>query len=461
MADKNYYNLLYDAMNAGADADSVEDLLNQRTSKALADTKLNKYAYDDMYKQASEYIKSKRSSQQVSDALDKDYTDYIPDYAKGSSTYTPTPFSYEKPEAYSSLSKYQSKYSDQIDRIVGSILNGSYDKFLQSGEYGALSKEYSGKGQDAMQNTLAQVSARTGGLASSYAGQAGQQTYDKYMDELTSAALQMYQNQRADKYNQLSALTGLDNTDYGRFADLVGEATNNEETAYNRWQNQDNTNYSRAADADNTAYSRYRNGVSDAEYNDETTYNRQQDALDRQDAADKTAYDRASSIAETMAGIGDYSGLKALGYTDAQIKELTDAYQAAAAAKAAKASSSGRSGSGRSGSGRSGSGRSGSGRSGSGKSSGSSKITSAIIGKMQSYSDNEDNEGMEKYLQNMLYAGKLTQDDVDYLYDQYTTEKAPAPDILSEGEFYRSSSMVKKYGTYAKYVQSVRNNYGG
>jgi hypothetical protein len=68
---------------------------------------------------------------------------------------------------------------------------------------------------------------------------------------------------------------------------------------------------------------------------------------------------------------------------------------------------------------------------------------------------------MEKYLQNMLYAGKLTQDDVDYLYGQYTTEKAPAPDILSEGEFYRSSSMVKKYGTYAKYVQSVKNNYGG
>lgn len=59
---------------------------------------------------------------------------------------------------------------------------------------------YSRHGRRAMQDTLGEVSARTGGLASSYAGAVAQETYDNYMAELSdrypelvNAAYSMYQ----------------------------------------------------------------------------------------------------------------------------------------------------------------------------------------------------------------------------------------------------------------------------
>ena len=293
----------------------------------------------------------------------------------------------EKQKSTAPVDPYKSKYSDTIDKLVSGILNGTYSDFQNSEEYKGLADEYSALGKKAMQDTVGDVSARTGGLASSYAVTAGQQADNAYMQQLQTLARQMYSDKQTQDYNKLNMLTGLDSTDYSRYRDTVGDAQTERE-----W-----------------------------------TYQQQQDADEK-----------AQSIAETMAGIGDFSWLKAMGYTDEQIKELTASYAAAQAAKTATKSS-------------------GSG----GKAKSSSKITSAIINKMQSYADDEDNEGMEKYLQNMLYAGKLTQDDVDYLYGQYTTEQAPAPDVLSENEFSRSSAMVKKYGTYQNYYKAVMANYGG
>lgn len=59
---------------------------------------------------------------------------------------------------------------------------------------------YARHGKRAMQDTLGEVSARTGGLASSYAGAVAQETYDNYMAELAdkypslvNAAYSMYQ----------------------------------------------------------------------------------------------------------------------------------------------------------------------------------------------------------------------------------------------------------------------------
>lgn len=49
----------------------------------------------------------------------------------------------------------------------------------------AYKRQYERGGNTAMNDTVAQLAARTGGMASSYAGQAGQQTYDSYMQGLT------------------------------------------------------------------------------------------------------------------------------------------------------------------------------------------------------------------------------------------------------------------------------------
>ena len=181
---------------------------------------------------------------------------------------------------------YQSQYSDQINGIVNKILNGTYNDFQNSADYQSLAREYAAKGKMAMQDTLGDVSARTGGLASSYAVSAGQQADNGYMQQLQDVARDMYADQRSEQYNQASLLQGLENNNYAKYQDQLGQ------------------------------------------YNTE-----QASALNQQQAADQ----KTQSIAETMAGVGDFSGLKSMGYTDEQIRELTDAYKAAAVAKTAKA----------------------------------------------------------------------------------------------------------------------------
>lgn len=83
------------------------------------------------------------------------------------------------------------KYNQAVDKVI------NYEPFSYDVNsdplYAQYKEQYTNNGQLASQNTLAQVSARTGGLASSYAGQAAQQTYDQYMQDLNSKIPELYQ----------------------------------------------------------------------------------------------------------------------------------------------------------------------------------------------------------------------------------------------------------------------------
>jgi hypothetical protein len=75
-----------------------------------------------------------------------------------------------------------------------------------------------------MQDTLGEVSARTGGLASSYAGAAAQGTYDSYMQQLAAKvpelyqlAYSMYQNDADRELDNLTMLRGLQSDDYSQY----------------------------------------------------------------------------------------------------------------------------------------------------------------------------------------------------------------------------------------------------
>lgn len=127
---------------------------------------------------------------------------------------------------------YTDTYSDQINSLADDILNRkdfSYDTATDPA-YQAYAKEYTTKGQQAMQDTLGQVSARTGGLASSYAGTASQQAYDNYMQQLSdevpelyTAAYNRYLDELSNKRSDLSALEGLSDTAYNRYADALSQ----------------------------------------------------------------------------------------------------------------------------------------------------------------------------------------------------------------------------------------------
>ena len=215
--------------------------------------------------------------------------------------------------SYEAAPTYTSRYQNQIDDLTRQILNReafSYDP-EKDPTYQQYKESYTRSGERAMQDTLGQVSARTGGLASSYAGSAAQQTYDNYMGaladkipELKQLAYSMYQDEGNTQRANLEMLVALEQGDYAKYADLLAQ--------YNTDRSFD--------------YGVHRDNISDERYNNEWNYSVGRDQIADKRYEDETAYNRALAKAQTLAAGGDFSGYKALGYTDQEIAGLKSAY---------------------------------------------------------------------------------------------------------------------------------------
>lgn len=220
--------------------------------------------------------------------------------------------------SYEAAPTYTSRYQNQIDDLTRQILNReafSYDP-EKDPAYQQYKESYTRNGERAMQDTLGQVSARTGGLASSYAGSAAQQTYDNYMGaladkipELKQLAYSMYQDEGNTQRANLEMLVALEQGDYAKYADLLAQ--------YNTDRSFD--------------YGVHRDNIGDERYNNEWNYSVGRDQIADKRYEDETAYNRALAKAQTLAAGGDFSGYKALGYTDQEIAGLKSAYNKAQA----------------------------------------------------------------------------------------------------------------------------------
>lgn len=220
--------------------------------------------------------------------------------------------------SYEAAPTYTSRYQNQIDDLTRQILNReafSYDP-EKDPTYQQYKESYTRSGERAMQDTLGQVSARTGGLASSYAGSAAQQTYDNYMGaladkipELKQLAYSMYQDEGNTQRANLEMLVALEQGDYAKYADLLAQ--------YNTDRSFD--------------YGVHRDNISDERYNNEWNYSVGRDQIADKRYEDETEYNRALAKAQTLAAGGDFSGYKALGYTDQEIAGLKSAYNKAQA----------------------------------------------------------------------------------------------------------------------------------
>lgn len=230
--------------------------------------------------------------------------------------------------SYEAAPTYTSRYQNQIDDLTRQILNReafSYDP-EKDPTYQQYKESYTRSGERAMQDTLGQVSARTGGLASSYAGSAAQQTYDNYMGaladkipELKQLAYSMYQDEGNTQRANLEMLVALEQGDYAKYADLLAQ--------YNTDRSFD--------------YGVHRDNISDERYNNEWNYSVGRDQIADKRYEDETEYNRALAKAQTLAAGGDFSGYKALGYTDQEIAGLKSAYNKAQASARSGGSKSG------------------------------------------------------------------------------------------------------------------------
>lgn len=204
----------------------------------------------------------------------------------------PAEFSYEAENArpgeftYDAAPEYANAYQDRINAMVDQILNrGAFSyNYLEDPLYQQYEEAYTRNGNAAMQDTLAQVSARTGGLASSYAGTAAQQTYDQYMQalndkipELYQLAYGMYQDEGNTMRNNLAMVQGLENTDYGRYADRLAQYNVDRNLAFNNWQyGQDQYNTDRAFE-----YNKYLNSLDQWNADRSFAYGKYQDELNQ------------------------------------------------------------------------------------------------------------------------------------------------------------------------------------
>lgn len=122
----------------------------------------------------------------------------------------------------------QNAYNNAINSLIDQAVNRQpfeYDPATDAA-YQAYARQYTRLGNQAAQDTLADVAAQTGGLASSYATTAASQARANYnqaltdkIPELMELAYNKYRNQYQDTMTNLDFLTGRSDSLYSRYAD--------------------------------------------------------------------------------------------------------------------------------------------------------------------------------------------------------------------------------------------------
>lgn len=156
---------------------------------------------------------------------------------------------------------YQSKYQGQIDRVMQNITDRKPFQYDVNGDalYQQYKDRYIQMGRQAMQDTMGQAAALTGGYGNTYAQNVGQQAYGAYMQGLTDKIPELYQL-ALDKYDRdatlekekYSVLKDADATDYGRWGDRLNQW--NTDRSY--LSGRADTELSQAMSIGNTMYAR-------------------------------------------------------------------------------------------------------------------------------------------------------------------------------------------------------------
>lgn len=158
------------------------------------------------------------------------------------------------------LSSGRTSYTDQIKGLMDQIQGR--EKFSYDADSDPLFQQMLASsmtsGKTAMQDTMGQAAALTGGYGSTYATTAANQAYNAYIQdaynnlpEYYQLALEAYEQEGQAMYNQLAMLSEADATEYGRLYDAFnanyGNAQQMYQNEYNAWQDSLNNAYNMAS----------------------------------------------------------------------------------------------------------------------------------------------------------------------------------------------------------------------
>lgn len=206
---------------------------------------------------------------------------------------------------------YDQSLQELFDRIMG------YEPFRYSPRedqlYQSYKQQYAAQGQRAMEDSMGQAAALTGGYGSTYGQAVGQQQYGAYlqklndrMPELYGLAYQQYQGELGALQDQYALTDRLAKEEYGRYQDRMEQYY--QELDY--WQSAADTAYDRQLEADRIAYDR-----------------RQDDYAKQQDA-----YQRLVDLMTNLGYIPSKEEQNAAGMSDSQMQAYRNYYLGAQSA---------------------------------------------------------------------------------------------------------------------------------
>lgn len=162
--------------------------------------------------------------------------------------------------------EYQSTWQDQLNDTLQKILNREPFSYDMNGDalYQQYKDQYTTQGKMAMMDTMGQAAALTGGYGNSYAQNAGQQAYQAYLQQLNEVvpelygmALDQYNQEGQNLYNQATLMAQQEDRDYGRYMDGLNAWLTERDYLAGRYDNERDYDYGKWADGRDFAYGQY------------------------------------------------------------------------------------------------------------------------------------------------------------------------------------------------------------
>ncbi len=182
---------------------------------------------------------------------------------------------------------FASEHKDDHDAVYDQIMNRKEFSFDLNGDalYQQYKDKYIQQGKMAMQDTMGQAAAMTGGYGNSYASTSGNQAYQASLQNLNDIVPELYQmaydryNQEGqDLYNKYAMISDAMNTEYGMWVDKgnnlladLNYATGRADTEYGKEYGQwsDNRTYdtNQYWNETNFGYGMERDAIEDEQHN--------------------------------------------------------------------------------------------------------------------------------------------------------------------------------------------------
>lgn len=191
-------------------------------------------------------------------------------------------------DAVNNYGTYQSSYADQLNEIYNKIMNREDFKYDLNNDmlYKQYKDQYTNLAKMGMMDTMGQAAALTGGYGNSYASTAGNQAYQSYLTqlndkipELYQLALDQYNQEGEDLYNQYSLAQTADDAAYGRWNDQYNRLSAAADTAYNVYSNDRSFDYGQYSD--NRSYWNTKAGQENTDYWNQTNFDESVRQADR------------------------------------------------------------------------------------------------------------------------------------------------------------------------------------